>query len=266
MPVNTSVIYLYDGSFDGLMCCIAESCRQHELPTDILADGCPQLTLHPTRRIPTDRSDARKVVEIMQNRISPAAVKFVKMAYLTYISKELPILQFFRLGYRYGKRVFDMHADETVCTLRKAVQHLRNESHRFKQFVRFTEYDGKLIARIEPKNCVLPMIAPHFAERLPNEQYLIYDKTNRLALVHQPGHSAILPLDSFEPDLPGEAEREFRCLWKLYYDTIGIEGRYNPKCRMTMMPKRYWTEMPEFDSENDTRPESGQLPPPSLHG
>jgi hypothetical protein len=35
---------------------------------------------------------------------------------------------------------------------------------------------------------------------------------------------------------------------------------------MTMMPKRYWTEMPEFDSENDTRPESGQLPPPSLHG
>lgn len=264
MSVSAPLIYLYDGSFDGLMCCIAESCRQHELPADILADGCPQLTLHPTRRIPTDRDTARKVVDSISKRMSPAAVKFVKMAYLTYISKELPILNFYRLGYRYGKRVFDMHADETVHLLTKAVQHLRNESHRFKQFIRFTEYDGKLIAGIEPKNCVLPMISPHFAERLPNEQYLIYDRTNRLALLHQPGKSVILPLDSFEPDCPAEAEREFRSLWKLYYDTIAIEGRYNPKCRMTMMPKRYWTDMPEFDPENDLRPEKLPLPPPRL--
>ena len=32
-------------------------------------------------------------------------------------------------------------------------------------------------------------------------------------------------------------------------DRIGIEGRYNPKCRMTHMYKRFWKNMLEMDRE-----------------
>ena len=37
-----------------------------------------------------------------------------------------------------------------------------------------------------------------------------------------------------------------RELWKLFFKTIEIEGRHNPRCQMTMMPKRYWGCMTEF--------------------
>ena len=48
---------------------------------------------------------------------------------------------------------------------------------------------------------------------------------------------------------PGETELDYRRLWRRFYDTVSIEGRYHPKCRMTHMPKRYWNTMTEFQTE-----------------
>jgi len=50
-------------------------------------------------------------------------------------------------------------------------------------------------------------------------------------------------------DAPGSTERFYRDLWRRFYDTIAIEGRYNPKLRMTHMPKRYWGTMTEFQED-----------------
>ena len=44
----------------------------------------------------------------------------------------------------------------------------------------------------------------------------------------------------------------YRKLWRSFYDTIAIEGRYNPKCRLTHMPKRYWNMMTEFQETDGT--------------
>lgn len=75
---------------------------------------------------------------------------------------------------------------------------------------------------------------------------MIYDATHGMALVSRPGRSAIVPVDSFVLENPDEEEQMYRDLWCEYYDAIAIEGRYNPKCRMSHMPKRYWDVMTEF--------------------
>ena len=106
-----------------------------------------------------------------------------------------------------------------------------------------------MTAVIEPKNFVLPLIAPHFCDRYPNETFFIYDESHGAALVSAPGKHAIIPVDGYERPEAGEEERKFRALWKLFYDTIAIEGRYNPKCRMTHMQKRYWKHMTELNGE-----------------
>ena len=59
-------------------------------------------------------------------------------------------------------------------------------------------------------------------------------------------------MDSFQTGPAGETELSYRKLWRAFYDTIAIEGRYNPKCRMTNMPKRYWAMMTEFQEDWDT--------------
>jgi probable DNA metabolism protein len=103
-----------------------------------------------------------------------------------------------------------------------------------------------LASVIEPKNDVLPLIANHFCDRLRGEAFLIYDETHRKALVNRQSGAVLVPLDDFALPAPGKEETAYRRLWKQFYETIAIEGRNNPRCRMSFMPKRYWRNLTEF--------------------
>lgn len=241
------VIYRYDGSFDGLLCCVFESYDRKEIPAAVFAPDADQTVLLPERDIATDPEKAGRVLCSIPQRMGSEAHRFVRRAFLTCLErKELLILRFLRMGYRLGPGVMDLLADETVGTLRKAVGALENESHLLLGFLRFSEFGGALAAEIKPKNFVLPLLAPHFCGRLPGEQFLIYDRTHGMALVHRAGKVAVLPAESLELPEPDEAEREMRALWRLYYKTAEVEGRHNPQCRMSHMPRRYWSCMTEF--------------------
>ena len=61
--------------------------------------------------------------------------------------------------------------DSTVSELQKTVQFVDNEAHLLKGFLRFSQRGTVLAATISPKNSVLPRLAPHFSERLPEERY-----------------------------------------------------------------------------------------------
>lgn len=49
----------------------------------------------------------------------------------------------------------------------------------------------------------------------------------------------------------GTQERAFRAMWRKYYKTIAIEGRLNPKCQSTHLPKRYRHVMTEFLTDGE---------------
>lgn len=264
MPDRSDVVYLYDGSFEGLLCCVFESYDKREIPSDICRLDVPQATLFPMREIGTEPEKAARVLRSIPQKMGAEALLFVQKAFLTfYEKKELYILLFLRLGYKHGPSVMSMLADDVVHTLFKAVKHLDNESHRMKEFLRFSEFNGVLVAEMEPYNTVLPMIKKHFCERFPNERFLIFDRSHGMALVHEPGRSAIIPMDELETPSPDEEEYEFRELWRLFYNTIEVPGRHNEKLRMTLMPKRYWKYMTEFqtDAEKALKNPSGRSLP-----
>ena len=54
--------------------------------------------------------------------------------------------------------------------------------------------------------------------------------------------------DQYWKNLPemDDEELAMQKLWKLFYDTIAIKERYNPKCRMSFLPKRTWDLLPEM--------------------
>ena len=63
------------------------------------------------------------------------------------------------------------------------------------------------------------------------------------------------PLEQFQMAPPDEQEAHYRLLWKRFYDTVAIRERYNPTCRRTQMPMRYWDTMTEFQGpEHFTAP------------
>lgn len=241
------VIYAYDGTFDGFLCCVFYSFAKKETPLNIRREDTPQFTLDPIESIVTDPQKAARVRQSIPKKMSREALRLVENVFLTFLEdKELHLLKFLQLGFEMGPHVMRHLTHDTVATLNKAERHLLNEGHRYKQFIRFSVSKNVLVSVIKPLNQVLPVIAPHFIDRYPEESFLIYDAVHGMALVYRPGQWGIIPVDSFVMNEPDEEELMYRDLWCDYYDAIAIEERYNPKCRMNHMPKRYWDVMTEF--------------------
>lgn len=246
----TQVSYQYDGSFAGFLTCVFESYVNREEPVEFRLPDDPCCSLYPLRAVAPDREHARRVYRSLADKLGWQGQRLVARGFLTCLpDKELWLWRFVRMGYRRGPSLLRDLTDPTVDKLRKAVYHLEHEAHLYTGFVRFSQLEGVLVGEIEPKNRVLPLLRPHFCGRYPQENFVLHDRTHKEALVHQPGRWAILPAEDFQMGPAGETELAYRKLWRSFYDTIAIEGRYNPKCRMTHMPKRYWSMMTEFQDE-----------------
>lgn len=250
MSDRSNVIYCYDGSFDGLMCCVFDSYTRKEVPSDIVTKENQQLTFNEVHDVITDEAHADRILRSIPKKMGENATDFIKKAFLSDITnRDMYILKFMYMGYKYGFRVMYMVADSTVNTLYKAVQGSCHEAHLLMGFVRFSDNNGTLSAVIEPKNKVLPLMAAHFIDRYRNENFLIYDKTNRMALIYSNHNAEIVEDIDFELPDTTEEEEYYRQLWKTFYNTIGIKERCNPLCRMNLMPKRYWGQIVEMEEE-----------------
>jgi len=209
----------------------------------------PQETLFPIKEITTILAAAKKVEASISRVISNEALQLVRLCYLSREeNREIMILEFLRMGYKIGATVTGMLSHDTVRAVTKTAQAVSRESNYYKEFLRFSDYNNALVATIEPKNYVLPLIYNHFCDRFPGERFLIYDKRHKCAFVYQSGEKRLFPLEHLELPEPDAKEEMYRELWKRFYDTIAIEGRINLKLRMNNMPKRYWSHMTEFQS------------------
>ncbi len=157
MPDRPNLIYRYDGSFDGLLCCVFESYAAKEIPANIFSAALPQTTLFPVKDIATDPQKAKRVAGSIPKKMGAEVLDFVRHAFLTCLpQKERHILLFLRLGYRLGPAVCDHLADPAVDTLQKAVRHLLNEAHLLKGFIRFSTFGGALVTAVSYTHLTLP--------------------------------------------------------------------------------------------------------------
>lgn len=125
-----------------------------------------------------------------------------------------------------------------------------SEAHSLKGFVRFRELKGGILyAVICPKSQVLPCLAPHFEERLPKENWMIYDESHRMFAVHESERRWVLVWeDAFglEELEVSEQERIYEKLWKGFCETISISEREDKKAQAQHLPFRFRPYMTEF--------------------
>ncbi len=265
MSYRTDIVYRYDGTLDGFLCCVYESYANKELPAAILGPEDEQLSLLETREIETDAFRAARVLKSIPARISEDALYLVERAMLTCMpDREKRLLEFLHLGYRKGPGVMDMLHDNAVAPVLSAVNHLGREAHLYLGFVRFTQNAGVLAAVIEPKNRVLPLISQHFVDRYQNEAFIIFDRTHREALVSQNGRGRIAPLEAMELPEPDDLERAVRALWRRFHAAVGIDERKNCICQRGHLPLRYRRVMTEFEFDPSSGVNRGSAPPVDL--
>ncbi len=239
------VIYQYDGSLDGFLCCVYESYVYKEAPAAFCCDEDP-LSLYEVRTVVTQPAYSQRVSRGIAAR-SGKALAVVRRGFLTCLpDKELHLYAFIRKLLAEGPGFMRDLSDPACYPLYRAIRHMNGELEKLRGFVRFSDYGGILGAEIEPKNRVLPLLRGHFCQRYANEQFFIYDRTHRELLLYANGRSRITQIENFQPVLPGEDELYFRSLWKQFFQSVAIRERENPRCQNTFMPKRYRGTMTEF--------------------
>ena len=250
MPDRSNLVYRYDGTYQGFLCCVAQCFADKGLPQAVQRWEEPQATLFPLQGVDTDLDLAQRVERSIRAKASPEALRWVRDGFLSCeAQKELLLIRFVLLGYKYGAKVTGLTVQPDVCALWKTVRAVRSEAHCYLEFLRFSDLGGFLVGEIQPKNRVLPLLGRHFCQRCLGERFLLYDRTHKEALLGQEGRWCVIPLAEFTMALPDETEAKFRRLWKTFYDTVAIRERYNPKTRRTHMPMRYWGTMTEFQGE-----------------
>lgn len=149
------------------------------------------------------------------------------------------------------QKVMGCLTKDYVCTVAELSKKTWNEAHSFMGFVRFTELAGGILyADMKPENDVLPLIAPHFANRYPEENWVIYDERREEFAIHRAGKGWMIVEDmkiaeEVRSQLSME-EEDYRAMWKSFTKSIAIESRKNEKLQKQLLPQRFRDKMTEF--------------------
>lgn len=158
-------------------------------------------------------------------------------------------------------RLMEHLGNEAVRAVFGIYRQVANEAHHYKGFVRFRELKNKtLFAKIEPKHAVLPCIAEHFADRFPQENWVIYDKTHEVFLIHEKGkryyflqqYMCMKGDSGSAQNIAGgfsEEEMDYETLWKGFVQSISVAERENRALQNQNLPLRFRTNLVEFSKE-----------------
>lgn len=154
------------------------------------------------------------------------------------------------------RHLFDNLADDDVRLAFALAKNAGREYDHLRGFLRFEELErGALYARFSPKNNLLPFLMEHFADRLPIENFVIYDGGRRRMGVHKSGNSQwyLMECDENlgEPIMHeelklSENEEEYQELFKWFCQKIAIKERRNLSLQKNMLPLRFRGYMTEF--------------------
>ena len=142
---DADVVYLYDSSFEGFLCCVFESFAQHEIPFAVWTPQRETSTLYPVKDIPTDHAKAQRVFASFGRKLGPETEYLVSRDFLSgREDKELLLIRFLHLAFALGPGTVKRTGHPDVAPLYEMKKSLDWEVDKFQGFVRFEEHDGML--------------------------------------------------------------------------------------------------------------------------
>lgn len=207
--------------------------------------------------VDTDLEVSAKVRKSIQKTFSRNTYVNVYYAAMSGNERKADIvLRFLVDAYRIGRRIEEYMSLSSVMDLMELSRNVSKEREHFLSFVRFQKIDSEvLISRINPKNNILTLIAPHFSDRLSMENWIIYDEKRKIAALHPAnGNWMLVSGSEIEEEVfhkAGSKENEIEDLWRVFFETIAIKERTNPNLQRNHLPLRFRKHMTEFQAAGD---------------
>ena len=205
--------------------------------------------------VATDWDKAEKVIRSVKKKIGNDAYECLFKTYLNCSADKADVMYRFLISaFKYGRKTMECLYDEAIMKAFSYARAVGNESHLYTGFTRFQERkDHILLAKFKPKHNVISIIAPHFADRLPMENWIIFDEERKLAAIHGKNSEWYLyhaENDTWLNQLESDVEEVgYEDLWQVFFETIAIKERTNKKLQQQMLPKHFRTYMNEFKTK-----------------
>lgn len=251
------MIYIYDGTYEGLLTAIFTSFEHREFTITLTTPGVYQEHLFDgSRVISTDRTKASRVYSGLAKRTTKNIVTDFWRAFLSEDTSVIQIIYELIIAvFRHSPALLQNYGDDKVILFHQALRKVSRERHRMKAFVRFHKSsNGLFVAIFEPDFNVLPLIVSFFRNRYADQTWLIYDQKRKYGLFYDlktvievtlsaqcsnqlQSSSDFITLD---PE-----DNHYENLWRSYFQSTNIEARKNLKLHIRHVPKRYWRYLPE---------------------
>ncbi len=197
---------------------------------------------------------ADSVIKAIRSRISERAYSYVMYAAMSaFEDRGDAIYQFLTYGFTMGPSVCDAVQLPWIKRIFEIERAVANEAHFFREFLRFQEVKGEpsvLLSVCEPKHRVVTVLLEHFADRFPDEHFVIYDKNHQEAVFHTAdGNRGLYFLEEAEAESLlrlSEQREDYVDLWKAFFEHIAIPERENKALQRNLMPLRYRRHVTEF--------------------
>ncbi|MCL2402671.1 MAG: TIGR03915 family putative DNA repair protein [Coriobacteriia bacterium] len=278
------LIYTYDNTLEGLLCCIFDAYTRNEQPDNIACEQGLQYqleqVLHPVVTVEEHWSRVRKGIHKKMGRLAWQKICACYCASTT--DKEMLIYRYLRQGFSRGRVALDDISHPDILPIEELYRSVGMEQQRMIMFVRFAKVattkspysepahsklstipvpssdpksnSGEIYyATINPKHNVLPLVMDHFAARFNIQAFIIYDEVHQIAGISESGQWMLSQVEDAQPPEVSLDNEEYQDLWKAFYDAICIPERINEKRRQQFMPKRLWKHLPEMHPSRDAK-------------
>ncbi len=284
---------LYDSTFDGLLSAVAFCLRRGLKPLGLQSE-LDQQPLLETITVPCEHNIRRLFSRHLGSVLGPAAAESVLDTVFRAFLSEMDglatrIWQYLARALELRQDPADRLYEPAVAAVVAAARRVSAQAHQYLGLLRFRKVgSGFYLADFEPDYHVLPLILPHFADRLADQDFAIRDLRRKLAAVHQAGGAMslhiladpsdvtetglVLPATGLLPaGIPAagglsavdglspldQPDEDFARLWRLYLKRLSIPERRNPALQRANMPKKYWRYLAEDPAAANVKKQGG---------
>lgn len=255
-----SLIYLHDGSFEGLLHAVATAVKSRlEVKGIYPQEGyCPAMfdSLLPVQ---TDRQQAQRLFQYLQG-FKGMAARYAINGFLSE-DREVGIHLYWlvRECVARGPQATQLYTHDSIRYLARLSRRVGGEAHRLNGLIRFRILeDGMQYAPLEPDHNVIGYCAHYFVQRLRSQQWILHDVRRNLALYWDRDSLQGVDVDAdftrhvrrhgeIPADRISQQEQYYQGLWKSFHQQTANPDRTNLNLQRQLMPRRYWKYLVEME-------------------
>ncbi len=238
------MVYIYDDSYEGFLTAIFDAFNDPDAliyssryPGPPMLDNCAVIA---------DFTKSNRLRAGINAKLGKTILRDIYLLYLSDTDDHgIIALEYLRFCFHVGAHARSLRYEPVVKAALTLREKVTREWDRMLGLLRFDKTEkGIYVASFSPDHNVLPLIANHFARRMPSHSFIIHDTSRGIAML---SHKGVWVLTDLDPETEFDfSSDEFRTIWKDYWQTMAIEERLNPRLQQKYMPKRYWKNLTEM--------------------